>query len=344
MNNHIKKNITLLFPTPLLSLFPLRTPRLCEIFSLLLFFTSAPSALSQVNIIQAPSNYQFVDMGYDATTNEVGIVGHIVNGADRTATVFELNATSDGFTTQTLADLPGATSSAEVASISSDAIRIAGVSSSANSAVNEGATWLRSNPNTPTGIGFSTSSPNSSAVGAWNDGVVGSSGEAVIWDINNGIEVLPGSQGSLASALDVNSDGQIVAGFSTHEVFEGAAYFWDNNGINRLNDVVAGFTTFQSIASSILPDGNFMGGNIVLIDTQSNFLSVPVVWEGANRTLRVLTDSNGDLIQGTVLDVSNLGFAVGTFVSADFIDSFGFIWSPDFINTDSNGGVQIFED
>ena len=249
---------------------------------------SVSSVLAQVNIIQAPSNYQFVDMGYDATTNEVGIVGHIVNGADRTATVFELNAASNGFTTQTLADLPGATSNAEVNGISSDASRIAGLSSSANSANNEGATWLRTNPNAPVGIGFTNGTLNtSSAFGAWQDGVVGESGgqaRAITWT-NSGIEELPGTEGGLPLALDVSSDGQIIAGFSTHEVFEGAAYYWDSNGINRLDDLVEGFSTFQSTANNISPDGNFIGGDIVLIDNQGNFISTPVVWEGIDRTL-----------------------------------------------------------
>ena len=320
---------------------------------ILLFGFASSAATAQLNaqgvtIIEAPSNFEFVDMGYDATTNEVGIVGHIVNGADRTATVFELNAASNGFTTQTLADLPGATSNAEVNGISSDASRIAGTSSSTDSVDIEGTTWLRSNPNIPTGIGFTNGFiNNSSAIGAWANGVIGDSSglqNAITWNTVDGIQILPGTEGGIAQAQGVNANGEISVGFSTHEVFDGAAYYWDNSGINRLDDIVVGFSTFQSSASSISPDGNFIGGDLVLIDSQNNFLSVPVVWEGADRTLRVLTDSNGDLIQGTVLDVSNLGFAVGTFVSADFIDSFGFIWSPDFINTDSNGGVQIFED
>ena len=85
-------------------------------------------------------------MGYDPVTDEVGIVGSVINGTERTATVFELNLDGDDFTTQTLADLPGATSNAQVFAISSDASRIAGTSSSTNSIDFEGATWLRSSP------------------------------------------------------------------------------------------------------------------------------------------------------------------------------------------------------
>ena len=100
---------------------------------ILLFGFTSSAATAQLNvqgvtIIEAPSNFEFVDMGYDVENDEVGIVGHIVNGAERTATVFEINADNDGFDTQTLANLPGATSNAEVNGISSDAIRIAGIS------------------------------------------------------------------------------------------------------------------------------------------------------------------------------------------------------------------------
>ena len=168
---------------------------------------SAPSVLAQVNIIQAPSNFEFVDMGYDVENDEVAIVGSVVNGTERTATVFELNPDGDDFTTQTLADLPGATSNAEVFAISSDATRIAG-SSSSNNSDSEGTTWLRSSPNSPTGIGFVNGNilNNSSAAGAWKDGVVGNSGSAlnaIIWDTQNGIQALPGTEGEVAGALSL---------------------------------------------------------------------------------------------------------------------------------------------
>ena len=304
---------------------------------------SAPSVLAQVNIIQAPSNFEFVDMGYDPVNDEVGIVGSVINGTERTATVFEINIDGDDFTTQTLADLPGATSNAKVFGISSDATRIAGSSSSENSVNNEGATWLRSSPNSPTGVGFVNGnlSNDSGATGAWADGVVGSSGggeNAFIWDIQNEIQALPGTEGAIAGARDVSSDGEITVGISSHEVFGSAAYYWDNNGINRLDDNIEGFTLFQSIASSISPNGNYIGGEIVATDALGNFKAFPVVWEGTERTLRILTDSNGDFIQGTVNDVSDSGYAVGFYFDASF-NSFGFIWNPEFTN-----GVRLFEE
>ena len=344
MNNKTTKS---LFSLPSFSsLAPLR---LCEIFSLCLLLLSVPisSALAQespleVNIIQAPTNYVFVDMGYDIENDEIAIVGNVINGAENIPTVFELNANQDAFTTQTLADLPGATSRANVLGISADAIRIAGSSSSENSSNNEGTTWLRSNPSEPTSIGFVNGFiNNSSAIGAWANGIVGNSGglqRPIIWDIQDGIQILPGTEGGLAEAQDISINGEISVGFSTHEVFGGAAYYWDNNGINRLNDTVQGFTTINSVARNISPNGNFIAGDIVLQDGIGNTLLVPAVWEGPQRTLRVLTDSNGDFIQGAVSDVSNLGITVGTFFDASF-NSFGFIENPEFTN-----GVEVFED
>ena len=303
---------------------------------------SAPSVLAQVNILQAPSNYEFVDMGYDAASDEVGIVGYVTNGTDRTATVFELNADRDGFTEQTLANLPGATSNAEVSGISSDAHRIAGTSQSTNSIDFEGATWLRSNPSNAIGIGFIQGQPNrSGAIGAWRDGIVGQAAGATIpaiWTQSDGIQELTGTNNSTALAQDVSSNAEVVVGLSGHEVFDGAAYFWDNSGINRLDDNIDGHILIQSKANSISPNGNYIGGEISAIDSQGSFKLYPVVWEGTERTLRVLTDSSGNFVQGTVTDVSDLGYTVGTFFDASF-NAFGLIWNPDFTN-----GVEIFED
>ena len=102
-------------------------------------------------------------MGYDTTTNEVGIVGNVVENGEDIPTVFELNAEGDGFTAQTLADLPGATQRATVSKISPDAIRIAGASISENTDLDlEGTTWLRSAPNSPVGIGSLAITTNTS--------------------------------------------------------------------------------------------------------------------------------------------------------------------------------------
>ena len=113
---------------------------------------------------------------------------------------------------------------------------------------------------------------------------------------------------------------------------------YKRQGINRLNDNIEGFTLVQSIAKAISPNGNYIGGEIVSIDALGSFKVFPVIWEGAQRTLRVLTDSNDDFIQGTVNDVSDSGYAVGSFFDASF-NAFGFIWNPEFTN-----GIRLFED
>ena len=229
------------------------TAKTITFLSALLYAFSASSAAAQICITQAPANYEFVDMGYDTTTNEVGIVGNVIENGEDIPTVFELNAEGDGFTAQTLADLPGATQRATVNKISPDAIRIAGSSISENANFNfEGVTWLRTSPNSPVGIGSLTNTSNTSlAVGAFTDGVVGSSGgltRSIIWDANNGIHELPGTLGFTTIAQDVSSNAEIIAGFSGHEVFDGAAYYWDNNGIHRLNDSIPGHTLILSLS------------------------------------------------------------------------------------------------
>ena len=105
------------------------------------------------------------------------------------------------------------------------------------------------------------------------------------------------------------------------ENFKGAAYYWDNTGINRLDDTVPGFTTLNSTALKISPNGNYIAGEILLLDAQSNFISTPVIWEGANRTLRVLRDNNANIVNGIVSDVSDAGHVVGSFFDASIAGS-----------------------
>lgn len=134
--------------------------------------------LAGVDVVTAPANYEFRDMGFDATTGEVGIVGYEVAGAVKTAKLFELNAAKNGFVAQTLVGLGNPT---YVYGISSDASRIAGVSKSAGSIDRgEGTTWTRSAPSAPVGIGYASGCANySDAYGAWKDGVVGNCGGRV---------------------------------------------------------------------------------------------------------------------------------------------------------------------
>ena len=108
--------------------------------------------------------------------------------------------------------------------------------------------------------------------------------------------------------------------------------------INRLDDTVQGFTTFSSKARKISPNGNLIIGEIVLSDTQNNFVLAAAIWEGPQRTLRILEDHNGNFIQGIATDVSDSGYVVGSIFDASF-NSFGFIWNDNFEN-----GVEIFED
>jgi hypothetical protein len=296
--------------------------------------------LAGVDVVSAPANYEFRDMGFDATTGEVGIVGYEVAGAVKTAKLFELNAAKNGFVAQTLVGLGNPT---YVYGISSDASRIAGVSKSAGSIdIGEGTTWLRSAPGTAVAIGYVSGScaNTSEAYGAWKDGVVGQCGggaRAIKWTQPGGIVELGNQQ--IAVAFDVNSNGNIRVGYSTHEVSDVAAYYWDNAGIHRLSDNLGGATTVQSIAYAISPSGNYIGGAIAAEDGSNDGILQAAVWD-STRNLIPLADSLGQAFQGRVLDVSDLGYAVG-----ETRDGKGFIWHPSFDGVQSSfKGAQIFED
>jgi hypothetical protein len=132
-------------------------------------------SFAQVHVIPADLNIEFRDMGYDSVTGQVGIVGYEVAGSTKTAKVFGINSTQNGFTATTLVGLGTGT---QVFGISSNANRIAGISKSPTSTgAGEGTTWLRSAPSSPIGIGFiSGLQMTSRAQAAWTDGVVGDCG------------------------------------------------------------------------------------------------------------------------------------------------------------------------
>ena len=163
-------------------------------------FSTPTYCLSQVTIIEAPGNFEFVDMGFNAATEQAVIVGAVFENEQLTPTIFEPNANQDGFTTQTLTNLPNATRQATVTGISPDGSRIAGFSNSPITDFDaEGVTWQTFAPNSPVGIGFLPTADNASqSVGAFNNGIVGSSGGAassIIWDTTNDIQELPGTLG-----------------------------------------------------------------------------------------------------------------------------------------------------
>ena len=289
---------------------------------------------AQVKVIKAPANYEFRDMGYDSVRAQVGIVGYEVSGATKTAKVFGLNANRDGFTSTTLVGLGSGT---QVFGISSDATRVAGLSKSpSSSGEGEATTWLKNSPSSPIAIGYSAGlAMTSRAQAAWKDGVVGDSGGALAvykWSSSTGLITLPGNANRVASVFDTNVNGTIQVGLSSHQNFSGAAYYWDNTGIHKLNDTINNSSTIQSVAYSISPNGSYIGGYVLELDNTTDIsYDNAAVWD-ANRNLILLKDANGNRFQGRVLDISNLGYAVG-----ETIDGKGFIWHPSFT------GAKIFE-
>ena len=295
--------------------------------------------LLAAKVIVAPASYEFRDMGFDAATQEVGIVGYDGTGTvgvTKIAKLFELNGTQDGFTAQTLVGLGNPT---YVNGISSDGYRIAGVSKSSDSIdVGEGTTWLRSNASNPVGIGYASwTAKTSVAIGAWHDGVVGDSGglaTSIKWTRETGVIDLGGHFGFVGQSNDISSDGSIAVGFASHEVFDGAAYYWDSTGIHRLEDPYS----VQSVAYCISPDGDAIGG-FVSEDKIDRGYVYAAYWD-ANRNLVPILDSHGVRVEGAVRDISNHGYAVGT-----TSDNRGFIWHPSFDGVHSQfTGAQYFDD
>ena len=307
--------------------------------SLLLLNILPANTLAQVNVLPAPG-LEFLDLGYNSTTQQTTIVGHNLNGV-RTPAIFRANANGT-FTQNVLSNLPGASENATTVNISSDGTRVAGFSPSTNSINVEGATWLSSSPTSAVGIGFVPNLPTgSAALAAWAGGVAGHSGNAqraISWTPANGIQELPGTGSTISLATDASADGSVFVGISAVDLAGGAAYFWDSNGINRLDDNIPGFTLVDSAANAISPDGNLIAGDITVVSANNGVQTFATIWRGPNRVLEVLRDANGNLIQGSVNDIANSGYAVGVLVQAGNNFSNGFIWHAEFTN-----GITIFE-
>lgn len=301
-------------------------------------------ALLSADVVLGPAGSEFVDLGLDPNTGEVIIVGTLDDGGDDVASVFYLDADRTSFTSEALVGLgpDPETDIVQVFGISSDGSRIAGVSQSDESEdVGEGTTWLSSDPDVPAGTGFFPGvDPVSTAVGAWSGGVVGDfdgGNGGFIWDQVNKLRPLDGHDSTQAFVFDVSSDGEVQVGNSTIEIDEitvVVATYWDSSGIHPLEDPFG----LSSDAKAISPNGDYIGGVVAEFIPPITAIAHAAVWD-SDRNLILLTDENGDPFEGTVLDISNQGYAVGM-----TLDGKGFIWHESFDGTNSEfNGPQIFD-
>jgi hypothetical protein len=303
-----------------------------HIFLILSLLIASPFAFADVDIVDAGAGVEFVDLGLNPSTGEVTLVGT----DDDVAKVFYLSGDRTSFSSATLVGLGPDT---QVAGISSDGVRIAGVSKSDGSVdVGEGTTWLSSDPTSPTGIGFVDGFLRTSAAGgAWSAGVVGDHGgaaDAIIWTATTGLVTLPDGGGQ-STTFDVSTNGLVQVGF-----IQAKPVYWDSNGSNPFEnpDDNAGR------ALTISPNAIHAGGGIDFLDFDPVFDAgtQAVVWTRVNGNYEItqLTNPNGSRFKGEVYDISNSGYAVG-----ETSDGKGFIWHPSFdgVQTAFNG-PQIFDD
>ena len=286
---------------------------------------------------QFGTDFQFSDIG-GFTSNGVNAVG---NG-DGMARLVQI-APEGAFSSS---ELLGVRDTVEVFGISSEGSRIAGVSNSIDFSIGEATTWLSSNPSDGLGLGFGGSLPTISVgIGASSNFVVGSNAgasDAFRWSaLDNQFEILPDSGGG-GGAADISADGNIVVGNSSDFGTITGAVYWDDSGINQLDDPFGRF----SLANAISPNASFIGGQLEFFDSGTFETGTQAaVWSGSDfAALSLLEelDSAGNLARllGTVNDVSASGYAVG---AGD--DGTAFIWHPTFDGINSQYlGAQDFDD
>ena len=285
---------------------------------------------------QFGTDFQFSDIG-GFTSNGVNAVG---NG-DGMARLVQI-APGGAFSSSELLGVHDTTSAN---GISFDGSRIAGTSLSSDFSIIEATTWLSSAPSSVLGLGFGGSlSTLSEGLGASSDFVVGSNSgasDAFMWSsLDNQFDILPDSGAS--SAADISQDGNIVVGSSTDFGAVAGAVYWDDSGINQLDDPFGR----AGVANAISPSAMHIGGNLEFFDPGTFETGTQAaVWSGnsfAALTLLEELDGAGNLtsLLGTVNDVSASGYAVG---AGD--DGTAFIWHPTFDGINSQFlGAQDFDD
>jgi len=244
-------------------------------------------------------------------------------------------------------ELIGVRDTTEVFGISSEGSRVSGLSNFNGLTNFEATTWLSSSPGSGLGLGFGgSSSQRSIGIGAWSAGVVGGNGgaeDAFQWtSSSNSFQILPDA-GGISEARDVSSNGVTSVGFSSDFGAVNGAAFWDNSGINQLDDPFG----INSEANAISPNASFIGGQIDFFDPATFQTGTQAgIWSGVNLsdlTLLEELDASNNLIPllGQVNDVSDSGWIIGeTLDGRAFIDNRGLF---DGINSPYLG-AQDFDD
>ncbi|TWU04312.1 hypothetical protein Pla52n_23520 [Stieleria varia] len=258
-----------------------------------------------------PDHFLAVDQGFDTNTDTTYLVGAMNQQTDSPIATLVTSVDLETFQVDELIGLGPGT---QVGGISSDGVRIAGVSKSPGTiSVGEGTTWLSSAPDSPTGIGLVPGNPATSvAISAWSGGVVGDQGgiqDGIVWTPTGGLVVLPDG-GGLSTAVDVSVNGDTSVGFASSIVLGsvGAAY-WDSTGFHALPTPSGD----PGVANAISPIAEFIGGNIAFFDpaTFDGGLQA-TVWTLVDSSYEptLLTWSDGSRVRGSVVDVSDSGYAV----------------------------------
>ena len=285
---------------------------------------------------QFGTDFQFSDIG-GFTSNGVNAVG---NG-DGMARLVQI-APGGAFSSS---ELLGVRDITQVNGISSDGFRIAGNSVSNDFSISEATTWLSTSPGSGIGLGFGNSSSMlSTGVGASSNSIVGSNSggdNAFVWSASdNQFDILADS-GGISEGNDTSIDGSIIVGFSSDFGAVAGATYWDDSGINQLDEPFGR----SSEANAISPNAQHIGGELEFFDAGTFETGTQAaVWSGSDFDLTLLEelDGAGNLTRllGSVNDVSASGYAVG---AGD--DGTAFIWHPTFDGINSQFlGAQDFDD
>ena len=148
--------------------------------------------------------------------------------------------------------------------------------------------------------------------------------------------------GGGATSVDVTSDGLLMVGaHSTASRPNGVANYWDSDGIHVLNDLIG----IQSGATSVSPNGNFIGGVSGYFQLEPFETGAQaIVWskDGSSYDPTLLTWEDGTRVVGKVVDISNSGYAVVALTdggAAIYSAEMGTVSMADFVALHGEGAV-----
>ncbi len=316
------------------------------LIKLVLFLLLPIQAYAEFRIIRSDGETIFRQLAYNEDLNRVSMIVQD-NSFIFDAMPSRLYELSPGQTSFQVLDFKQPNNINETAialNISRDAKYITGEIYDQTNNLSNGAIWTRQNINNLT-TASSLNLDNQQLLHPWSNGVVAQN--RIVVNQNGQRSELGIDDHDYGNVFDVSVDGNVQVGQIGLEFPQPAvAAYWQDNQINflGLSNEVSDLELTFSIAEKVSPNGLHIGGRLLGEDSNGNFVSHLLVWNGNNKEPHVLRQPNGQFLaaDSSIYDITNTGYVVGhyEFVQNGSLRRKGYIWHKNF----ENNRIRLFED